>query len=221
MTPEIAQLLLQFVLVLVAIALHEYGHAKVADLLGDPTPRLNGRLTLNPTEHWDVVGSFIFPLISMSIAMMSAGSMLPLAWGKPVEYDERAIARPPQAKLRELMVVLAGPAVNLLLAFVGALFIGLSARFAPLADLGQMLVLVNCALFVFNFLPIPQFDGSDLVRIVFDLSRETMMRWSMPALIIVLVILNVPGLNMIILAPIGLLMLPFLAGGELLMHLLG
>ncbi|MDZ7374317.1 MAG: site-2 protease family protein [candidate division KSB1 bacterium] len=143
--------------ILLALTLHEYAHARVADSLGDPTPRLSGRLTLNPLAHLDLVGTIL-----LFVAR--------IGWAKPVPVNPYYF-RDPRAGM--LYVSLAGPAANLLTALVfGALcrFWGLRSLVplhgGALGILEMMLVLavyINLVLAAFNLIPVPPLDGSKIL----------------------------------------------------------
>src|SRR5271155_5939364 len=98
--------LMVFLLLVVSVALHEWGHAFVADLLGDDTPRSHGRVTLNPLGHIDLVGTVIFPLI---IIFLFPGNFAPYGWGRPV------LTNPSNFKHRrayDILATLAGSGAN-------------------------------------------------------------------------------------------------------------
>lgn len=154
---------LQFLIIAVAIligfTIHEYTHALVADKLGDSTPRLMGRLTLNPLAHLDLVGT---------IFLLLAG----FGWGKPVMVNARNFKNP---ILDNVTVSLAGPISN----FVLAVILGLGLRFIQMPDfLAQILTIIiffNLVLMIFNFLPIPPLDGSKLLSLI--LPQETYLQF--------------------------------------------
>lgn len=128
-----------------SITIHEFAHAWMADHLGDPTPRLQGRVTLNPMAHLDPVGS---------IALLVAG----FGWGKPVQFDPYNL----QNHRRDvLLIALAGPVSNILLAFLVALTFPLW----PIWLLGamQLLFSLNIMLAVFNLVPIHPLDGGKIL----------------------------------------------------------
>ena len=130
----------------VAVTIHEFSHALAADKLGDPTPRLNGRLTLNPLAHLD-------PLGTLSLLIARVG------WGKPVPIDPYNLARP---RRDAALISLAGPGSNLILAFVLSLFI----RVLPsplLATLIVPIITINVSLAIFNLLPVPPLDGAKIL----------------------------------------------------------
>src|SRR3990172_6432841 len=108
------------VALVVAISIHEFAHAAAADRLGDPTPRLQGRLTLNPLAHLDPIGTLMLLLIRVG-------------WGKPVQFDPYNLKNP---RRDAALISLAGPASNLILAIVLALIIKLITNpFSPLFTL--------------------------------------------------------------------------------------
>lgn len=130
-----------------AITVHEFAHAWVAYKLGDDTPYLQGRVTLNPAAHLDPIGSIVFLFIGMG-------------WGRPVQYNPMRLSR----AIDELYIALAGPASNLLFATALNLIIALLGSNLPSyqAILEQASYL-NIALAAFNMLPIPPLDGSSIV----------------------------------------------------------
>lgn len=180
---------------LVALSVHEWAHAWVADLLGDHTARDMGRLTVNPIAHLDLMGTIMFFIIGFG-------------WGKPVPVDPRNFRHP----LRDsALVAIAGPISNIVLAF-GALF-GLAAVAAldleptPVAKvLVQILhssVGLNLGLMAFNLLPIPPLDGSRVASALLPwrlrLRYEELTahsQWILLGLILAENILNVPLLSL-------------------------
>lgn len=149
--------------ILIGFTVHEYAHAMVADRLGDKTPRFQGRLTLNPIAHIDIVG-FIMILI--------AG----IGWAKPVQVNPRAFKNP---KRDDLLVSLAGPLANLITAFIFAFLyeviliycgtnvnVNLSLISVIINIIGST-VMINCMLFVLNLIPLPGFDGFHIISDIF------------------------------------------------------
>jgi Zn-dependent protease len=141
--------------IILAITFHEYAHARVSDRLGDPTPDRQGRLTLNPIAHLDPVGT---------IFLIFAG----FGWGKPVEINPNYYRNP----LRDnMLVAIAGPLTNIVLGFILFIFTALIAIFLPaskeidiLYSMVENAAIINIALAVFNFLPLPPLDGSKILR---------------------------------------------------------
>ena len=156
---SIQDMIMMIPAILIGFTFHEYAHAKMADRLGDKTARFQGRLTLNPFYHIDIMG-FIFILI--------AG----FGWAKPVETNPRAYKN---YYKDDLKVSLAGPLANLSVAVVGAIFLSIYAKFIfPLISSGVLaniiltmivqIIRINVMLFIFNLLPLPGFDGYHVLR---------------------------------------------------------
>lgn len=147
----------------IAIVFHEVAHGWVANAFGDPTARRKGRLSLNPLRHVDPIGTVVLPLV---LALTGAPVF---GWAKPVPVVARRMRNP---RFHMVLVALAGPGMNLLLALVGAL--GLAAVVAADPQGGLLplflalnffnFVAINIFLAVFNMLPIPPFDGGHVVE---------------------------------------------------------
>lgn len=131
--------ILSFIALIVAITIHEFSHAFVADRLGDPTPRSQGRVSLNPLAHLDPLGTIMMLFVHFG-------------WGKPVPIDPYNFAHP---KRDEILVAIAGPGSNLILAVV----LSIVWHFFPSQFL-IIFVYINVALAIFNLLPVPPLDGS-------------------------------------------------------------
>ena len=142
-----------------AIPLHEAAHGWVANRLGDPTARLQGRLSFNPLRHIDPVGTILVPMALLLLSGFIFG------WAKPVPVDTRNLRHP---RRDMALVALAGPGANLLMAIawglVGRLAFMLPASLAwaavPLALMGKIGLFLNLILMVLNLLPLPPLDGS-------------------------------------------------------------
>lgn len=143
-------LLARIIALLVAIAVHEFSHAFVADRLGDPTPRDAGRLTLNPFKHlspWGTLFLFLFRF----------------GWSQPVPVNAQNFRRPAQGML---LTSLAGPVSNFLVAAVSAIAIRYVPANTYMPMLLQEMIFLNLVLMVFNLLPIPPLDGSSLLPFI-------------------------------------------------------
>ncbi len=162
--PDISSFVQQFAIlaipVLSAITFHEVAHGYVAYLLGDPTAKAAGRLTLNPIKHLDPIGTLALFIVKVG-------------WAKPVPINPSYFRNPGQGMI---LVSLAGPATNFLLAGIMALCFHLLSwfyvefsgpgglfLFRPLALIFLYGVLINIGLAVFNLLPIPPLDGSNIL----------------------------------------------------------
>ena len=181
-----------------AIVLHEVSHGWVAFKLGDPTAKSQGRLSLNPLKHVDPFGTVILPLI----LMVASGPIF--GYAKPVPYNPRYFE---DKRKGDLLVGLAGPAANLVMALVGTglawlcywialnnlallqnpVFSVIFLTFIPL------FILINLYLMFFNLLPIPPLDGSSIWAFIlpekFLPAYYTVERYAMPILLILLIVL--------------------------------
>jgi len=147
----------QIVIIVVSIVFHELSHGYAAYFLGDPTAKYAGRLTLNPFKHLEIFGSFIVPLLTFAFGGIVFG------WAKPVPYNPYNLRA---KKYGEVIVALAGPVSNLLIATVFALYIrsiGGDIGSSPAGQLAVLIVLVNLTLAIFNLIPIPPLDGSKIL----------------------------------------------------------
>ncbi len=156
------QILIMFLsslaVVFFTLPIHEWAHGFVSTRLGDPTPRYQGRLTLNPMAHIDLMGT-------LGILLFGIG------WAKPVQVNARYYKNP---KWGMALVAFAGPLSNIILAFA-LLLIGNLLVFTPLSELTitwyvcdflYYIALINISLAVFNLIPVPPFDGSRILFVV-------------------------------------------------------
>lgn len=158
----VTRLLITLPILIVSIAIHEFSHAITADALGDPTPRRQGRLTLNPLAHLDQMGTLM--IVMSSLAGFGIG------WGKPVQVNPIYFRKlTPRAGMG--VVAIAGPVSNILLAMIGSIgyhFAGSSF----LAEFWFMWVLINLALAFFNLLPVFPLDGYNVFIAILDALRQ-------------------------------------------------
>ena len=102
-----------------SVAFHEFGHAFMADKLGDDTPRRQGRVTLNPLAHADPIGTLLLPLMGGLFAA-AGGGVGGFGWGRPVQWQPSRISRKWRMTTAQILVALAGPAMNVFLAVLVA-----------------------------------------------------------------------------------------------------
>ncbi|MCW5942881.1 MAG: site-2 protease family protein [Fimbriimonadaceae bacterium] len=160
--PPIEQLIPLAIVIFLAIGLHEYAHCKMADAAGDPTPGIHGRVTLNLTKHFELVGTLV-----ICFTMLSGYG---IGWGKPAPMDPRKMRNP---RWDFFAAVAAGPITNLLQASVYAMGIRLLLAGGNPHSVPTMLyflllygVLCNLGLFVFNLIPLGPLDGHWLVGLL-------------------------------------------------------
>ena len=159
---DFTQILLGIPGLIIAMTFHEYAHARAAVALGDFTPRLMGRLTLDPRAHIDPVGLIMLFLVRFG-------------WAKPVMVNPSNFCQP---KRDDILVSVAGPAMNLLLGFI-AFYAMLLIRshnidVSPITyGIIQMIFIYNVNFAIFNMLPIPPLDGS---RVLYALAPEFVRR---------------------------------------------
>ena len=138
----------------IALVIHEYAHAKAADVMGDFTPRMTGRLTLNPMAHIDPIGLIMLLVVRFG-------------WAKPVMINARNFRNWRQG---ELLVAVAGPIANLLVAFISLLAMAVLFKLGMFSEgvrlVLSMMVLFNINFAIFNMLPLPPLDGSKVLMVL-------------------------------------------------------
>lgn len=172
--------------VIVALSFHEYAHAKVATLAGDPTPEHMGRVTIDPRAHIDPIG-----LLSLIV--------IRFGWGRPVVVNPSNFGN---RRRDSILVGLAGVSANFAMAVVFGLIISIVERAMPgfyASSFGSLVgtmliqvVIINIALMLFNLLPVPPLDGFGVLADVFNLHGtrlyETLYRNSLPILLVAIML---------------------------------
>lgn len=140
----------------VCVTVHEAAHAWVAYKLGDPTPKIDGRVSLNPLRHLDIFGT-----IMVFIAHFG--------WGKPVVFNYHNLKHP---RRDSALIAMAGPFTNLLTALIIAIFLKY-INFPPfIYEVFRTVYSLSIVLFLFNLLPLPPLDGSKLLGLIIPLAKE-------------------------------------------------
>lgn len=202
---QIRDIIIYVLILVVSVTFHEFGHAFVANLLGDDTPRRQGRVTINPVAHADPLGTLLLPLISAYVAATSGGAG-GFGWGRPVETNPRNYSRRFTMDTGQVFVALAGPSMNVLLAvLVASVHVFLMSQGLVSNDLSRILLMavaMNFTLFFFNLVPVPPLDGGWVMKRVsrgrFDSVFSTLATYG-PFIIMALVV--IPLLSKVFLVP--------------------
>jgi Zn-dependent protease len=165
---DIRQIFVQVFVLVVSVCFHEFGHAFMADRLGDDTPRRQGRLTLNPLSHADPIGTLLLPIVG---AVYAAGghSVGGFGWGRPVQWQPTRIARKWKMSTAQILVAVAGPSMNVVLAILIAGVHTILVKTGAIPLFGQVSVIMfyavgtNFILFFFSLIPAPPLDGGHVV----------------------------------------------------------
>jgi len=196
---SILSLLVTLPAVIIAMTFHEYAHAFAADKLGDDTPRLQGRLTLNPLKHVEPVGFFL---------LLFAG----FGWGRPVQINPIKFNRNITMSKGEAIVSFAGPLMNIILAIISAFLLGVVIKFNVLVNVklqyAQLilsfliqLIYINIGLGVFNLIPLPPLDGSKILRHFLPYNAKMWFDKNQYIFYVVFVIMWTLGITSIIISP--------------------
>jgi len=184
--------LIFFLGLIVLLTFHEYGHAWMALKCGDDTARSQGRCSLNQLVHIDPIGTVILPL--MMIFLSPGYARFLLGWAKPVPVNSANFRNP---KLDDILVSMAGPWMNLLLAvaLVALARLGLAFDYGEIAKLFVNMAYLSLTLCFFNLIPIPPLDGSHVLRVLSGMSYETYWKYARFGFIVVILVLQIPGVR--------------------------
>ena len=201
---NIGQVVMQMTILLISISVHESAHAWSADRLGDPSSRLQGRVTLNPLKHLDPIGSLLFPLLGIVLGGVVFG------WAKPVPVFTHNLKHP---RRDHALIAAAGPASNVLLGtllvviykvmtvFVNPVAAGPDTAVGWFANFLYFGVLLNAVLAVFNLMPIPPLDGSWIISGLFP-PAASLIDLIRPYGFVLLIVLLYQGMFNRVLSPV-------------------
>jgi Zn-dependent protease len=184
--------LIYYLGLIVLLTFHEYGHAWMASKCGDDTAKDQGRCSLNPIVHIDPIGTVLMPLLMIFLTMSGSGAgRFLIGWAKPVPVNVGNLRNP---KLDDILISMAGPWMNLLLAvvFMGLARVGLLAGSQTLAALSAQIAQLSLLLCFFNLIPIPPLDGSHVLRVLIGMSYETYFQFARFGFIAVIIAIQMP-----------------------------
>lgn len=209
LTPEFLRAgLLFYILLIACLGLRAYAQAWLADRLGDPTPRDEGRVTLNLLVHMDLVGSVILPLLSIFYLQPAMGSIaFFLAWTKPVPMNPSNFPNP----RRDVLAAQFAPlTMSVLLAFFAAVGCGIGLQWSEkFLEVARLLIGINAMLMVLDLIPLPPLPGGMLLRHFGLISEEVFWQVARWGGLIFLVAINIPVLRQILTRLVLLAATPF------------
>jgi Zn-dependent protease len=198
--------LAQWLCLVVIITVHEFGHAWMATRCGDDTARLQGRLTLNPMAHIDMIGTVVLPLLALVLSLTGAGAIASfiIGWGKPVPFNPANLRR---RGIDDMLIAMAGPAMNVLITIAVMLVLRISlfaysdstaAAIGTLADATKMMAFISMYLCFFNLMPIPPLDGSHVMRYLSGMGYESYLNLCRYGIVIVILVIQIPAVQYVL-----------------------
>jgi len=197
---KILLIIIQFAVVLFAISVHESAHGWMANKFGDPTAKLQGRITLNPIAHIDLIGTIIFPIFLAIIGAPVFG------WAKPVMVNPYNLKNP---RKDGMFISAAGPVSNIISGFVGIVLFLILKSFGivslytggaieVLSYILYFFIIINIFLAIFNLIPIPPLDGSGIIEgLLHNEALEMYLKIKPYGFLILLIIIYTNLLNII------------------------
>ena len=181
--------LILYLTLVILLTFHEFGHAWMAWKCGDDTAKSQGRVSLNPLVHMDLIGTVILPLI-MIFASPAIGRFL-VGWAKPVPVNPGNLRN---QKVDDILVTLAGPWMNLILAvlLMGLARIGNASGVPGMEEVCKDAARISLLLCFFNLIPIPPLDGSQVARVLIGMSYETYHKIARYGFFILIIVLQIP-----------------------------
>jgi Zn-dependent protease len=189
---QIVDGLMFYIGLVVLLTFHEFAHAWMAGKRGDDTARLQGRLSLNPIVHIDLIGTVLLPLFM--IFGPSQLTTFALGYAKPVPFNPANLSN---LARDEMLIAMAGPAMNIILAVVLVGFARVAVMFGSDEVTGLLLRMAALSLLLcfFNLIPIPPLDGSHVLRNLTGMSYETYFQLSRYGIIAIILVLQIPQLR--------------------------
>ncbi|MDR1366532.1 MAG: site-2 protease family protein [Puniceicoccales bacterium] len=184
---DLERVFIYYLWFLLALTIHEWGHAWIAGRLGDDTPRIEGRVTLNPLAHISFLGTVIIPLF---ILLCSPGFVI-VGWGKPVVINSNNFK---YRRLGDMLCSFMGPFLNLVFSFL-VLLLGtlvLEKNNSSLSHLCSIGATINVSFGLFNLIPIPPLDGANVLKSIVGMKEATFIACSQWGFIILLLLINSP-----------------------------
>lgn len=190
--------LIMYIGLVILLTFHEFGHAWMALKCGDDTAKLQGRVSLNPLVHIDPIGTVLIPLAALFLAAQgSIAANFLIGWAKPVPVNPYNLRN---QKLDDILVTLAGPWMNVILAvaLIGLARIGQVSNVEAMVEICGRWAFVSLLLCFFNLLPVPPLDGSQVVRVVLNISYEAYYQFARWGFLILIVVIQIPLVRKVI-----------------------
>lgn len=192
---QLADGLIQYLMLVGLLTFHEFGHAWTAMMCGDDTAKLNGRVSLNPAVHIDPIGTVLMPLLMLFLPGSIRSIMV--GWAKPVPVNPDNLRN---KGFDDILVTMAGPGMNLMLAFglVALAKISVLLHSVPIGNLCLEAAQISLALCFFNLIPIPPLDGSKVLRVAVGMSWEAYAQFSQFGIIGVMIVMQIPQVRQVV-----------------------